>query len=334
MMEVNDQKHSDISVPVSVLIPVLNEAKNLPSCIASVQWSEDVVVVDSGSTDETADLALRHGARVVSFQYVPGGVKKKNWALRNVDFKHDWVLILDADEQITPSLAWEIAQVVQTAAEPVAYYINRRFFFLGRWIRRCGYYPSWNLRLLKRGYGFYEFIPDSSDSGDNEVHEHMLVSGKAGYLRHPMDHYAYPDIKTFVEKHNRYSTWEASVARAYLDPTNESGRGEMAFHLRLRRFLKLTARRLPFPDHLRFVYHYFLRLGFLDGRAGYILCKLLAEYEFLIWAKMIENRCWMPSTGAIVAGSKTGSSPGDLLRKGNSVFPEAASVDTSVDAAR
>ncbi len=271
---------------VSVLIPVLNESSNIEECLKSVHWSDDVVVVDSGSIDQTQEKARNVGARVVEFTYTPGGLKKKNWALENVSFKHAWILILDADERITPELAAEIREVTSSDAGHSGYYINRRFMFMGRWIRHSGYYPSWNLRLFQHGRARYEFIPDcGTDTGDNEVHEHMLLDGSAGFLKKPMDHFAFPDIRTFVEKHNRYSNWEARVGREYL-----ARAGPIAPHLRTRRLLKRAARSLPFAHRLRFLYHYILRLGVLDGREGYVLCRLLAEYEFLIWAKSIEAR--------------------------------------------
>jgi glycosyltransferase involved in cell wall biosynthesis len=276
--------------PLSVLIPTLNEEANIEECIRSVDWAGEVVVVDSGSSDRTCEIARELGARLVRFDYVRGGPKKKNWALRQVDFQYDWILILDADERITPALAAEIATALPASrAEVAGYYINRRFYFLGRWIRHAGYFPSWNLRLLRRGRGAYEDLPDpDSVAGDNEVHEHVIVQGQTRFLSEPMDHFAFPSIFTFVQKHNRYSSWEAGVGRSYLEMRD--GRQSIAFHLRARRWLKRAARKLPFPHLARFVFHYFLTLGFLDGREGYILCRLLAEYEFLIAAKATEAR--------------------------------------------
>jgi len=275
---------------VSVLIPAQNEAAHIADCIRSVAWTDEVVVVDSGSTDGTAEIARKCGATVVPFVYVPGGPKKKNWSLESLEFRNRWILILDADERITAPLAGEIETVVeQPTPRHAGYYINRRLFFLGRWIRHAGYYPSWNLRLIQRGMGRYERIPDPDPAnGDNEVHEHVLLDGSAGYLKEPMDHFAYSGIGSFVEKHNRYSSWEAQAGRWYLDP--QPGHGSMAVHLRLRRAAKRIARTLPFPDLARFVFHYVLQAGFLDGAEGYIFCRLLAEYEFLIWAKQSASR--------------------------------------------
>ena len=274
------------------LIPAKNEELHIVDCIGSVSWAEDVVVVDSQSTDRTVELAETAGARCVQFHYEIGGVKKKNWALENVDLRHDWVLILDADERIPAGLTDEITQVAKSNGPDAGYYINRRFYFLHQWIKHCGYYPSWNLRLFRRELGRYELIPERSGrTGDNEVPEHVILNGKAGRLLTPMEHYAYPTIDQFMEKHVRYASWEASLGQrvsANIEGGPESN--PMVASANVRRKLKRLARRFPFPHWIRFFYHYFIRLGVLDGMAGYILCHLLAEYEFLIWAKTRELR--------------------------------------------
>ncbi len=278
-----------MSCNVSVLIPALNEARNIEACLQSVTWSDDIVVVDSGSTDGTGEIARRLGARIVTFNYVTGGPKKKNWALENVPFAHEWVLVLDADERITAALAEEITEKVKSNASDFdGFYINRRAFFMGKWIRHAGYYPSWNLRLFRHAKARYELLPETSAlTGDNEVHEHVLLSGVAGDLANPMDHFAYPTVFDFVQKHNRYSDWEARQGDRYYEGllNQQTGVGKL---LAGRRILKRLARRLPFPQWQRFIYHYILKAGILDGVEGFIFCRLLAEYEFLIWAKRRE----------------------------------------------
>ncbi len=273
---------------VSILIPTFNEQANLPDCLASVKWSDDVVVVDSGSKDRTGELARAAGARVVDFQWNKQFPKKKNWALANVTWKNEWVLILDADERITLELA---AEVQATVKSPNAdgYFINRRFMFMGRWIKHCGYYPSWNLRLFKHPLGRYERLTEGdTGSGDNEVHEHVELRGRAGHLKQDMLHYAYPDIHTWVEKHNRYSIWEARVElTGRATAASEQGIGEQPG---LRRKLRAASRRLPFRPTLRFLYSYILKRGFLDGHEGYIFCRLVATYEMLSVFKAHELR--------------------------------------------
>ncbi len=274
--------------PVSVVVPVKNEAGNLPRCLEHLQWADEVFVVDSASTDGTVEVAQRAGAKVAPFQWNGRYPKKKNWALKNLPFRNEWILMVDADELIPPELAAEIGRAVAAPGPKVGFYINRRFMFMGKWIRHCGYYPSWNLRLIKKGRGEYEKIAPSGDtkSGDNEVHEHMVCDGPTGWLKHDMIHEAFATIDVFMEKHNRYSNWEALV--------QEEGwaggmRGNPLGHpLERRRFIKRLARHLPGRPWLRFVYSYILRLGFLDGREGYIFCRLLGIYEFLCVAKYRE----------------------------------------------
>ena len=273
---------------ISVLIPVRNEIRNLSDCLATVAWSDDVVVVDSGSTDGTVELASQKGARVVQFQWDKKFPKKKNWALEQVPWKHEWVLILDADERITPELALEMQQAIKNP-DADGYFINRRFIFLGKWIRHCGYYPSWNLRLFRHALGRYEKM-DTGDtaSGDNEVHEHVVLSGSALHLKADMLHYAYPDVYTWMEKHNRYSNWEAEV-EVRGEAAGRAGEN-IGGALNRRRALRVWSRRLPFRPLLRFLYSYILKRGFLDGREGYIFCRLLATYELLNVVKAYELR--------------------------------------------
>jgi glycosyltransferase involved in cell wall biosynthesis len=273
---------------ISVLIPVRNEKSNIVACIESVRWADEIVVVDSGSTDGTIELAQKSGATVVQFRWNGKFPKKKNWALANVPWKNEWVLILDADERITPELATELqAELKNPQAD--GYFINRRFIFLGQWIRHCGYYPSWNLRLFRHQLGRYETVETSDTAaGDNEVHEHVVLQGATRNLRHDMLHFAYPDIYTWMEKHNRYSNWEAEV-EVRGDKADFSGAG-IGGKLSARRKLRVWSRRLPFRPTLRFLYSYVWQRGFLDGRAGYMFCRLLATYEMMNVFKAQERR--------------------------------------------
>ena len=275
-----------MKVPVSVLVPVKNEAANLRRCLASVAWADQVVVVDSCSTDGTQQIAASLGAEVVQFAFSGTWPKKKNWALDHVSWRNDWVFVLDADEVMPPAGEDEIRRIVLGPDQPYAgYWINRRLMFMGKWLRHA-YYPNWNLRLFKHRLGRYEQLTDvDTASGDNEVHEHVIVDGPTGYLRAELDHYAFPSVDVFVEKHNRYSNWEARVALA-------QGR-HAASHLQhrrvaARRTLKRAAQRLPFRPWLRFLYVYVWQRGFLDGREGYYFARLHGFYEFLTVAKTFE----------------------------------------------
>ena len=274
-------------MPVSVLIPIRTEAANLRRCLDSVRWAAEIVVVDSESTDGSQRIAEECGARVVQFAFSGTWPKKKNWALEHVPFQHDWVFILDADEVLPAEAEAEFRAIVTDAAHPVAgYWINRRFMFMGKWLRHA-YYPNWNLRLFKHRLGRYEKLTDiDTQSGDNEVHEHVIVTGATGRLRCELDHFAFPSVEVFVEKHNRYSNWEARVA---LDRHLRASSGRLQIdEVGLRRRLKQLSQALPFRGLLRFLYVYLWQRGFLDGREGYFFARLHGFYEFLSVAKTYE----------------------------------------------
>ncbi len=276
-----------MKVPISILIPIKNEAANLPRCLAAIAWADEIFVVDSNSTDGSQRIAEEHGATVVQFRFNGTWPKKKNWALENLPFKHEWVFILDADEVLPPEAEQEFARIVSdTAATVTGYWINRRFMFMGRWLKHA-YYPNWNLRLFKHRLGRYEKLTDvNTASGDNEVHEHVVVQGETGHLKCEMDHYAFPSVDVFVEKHNRYSNWEARVA---LDRfLHGSGADLQSDTVGWRRKLKRLSQRLPFRPLLRFLYVYVWQRGFLDGREGYYFARLHGFYEFLSVAKTHE----------------------------------------------
>ncbi|MEP6936821.1 MAG: glycosyltransferase family 2 protein, partial [Chthoniobacterales bacterium] len=278
----------NVRVPVSILIPIRNEAANLPRCLTSVDWADEIFVVDSGSTDGSIEIAQRHGARVVQFEFNGTWPKKKNWALENLPFRNEWVFILDADELLPAAAAEEFAEAMASAGAIAGYWINRRFRFMGKWLRHA-YYPNWNLRLFRHSLGRYEKLTDvATNSGDNEVHEHVVLRGAAGRLRCELDHYAFPSVEVFVEKHNRYSNWEARVAADERLAQSSTTFGPDV--VGTRRKLKILSQRLPFRPLLRFLFVYVWQKGFLDGREGYYFARLHAMYELLSVAKTYEMR--------------------------------------------
>jgi glycosyltransferase involved in cell wall biosynthesis len=273
-------------VPVSVIVPIKNEAGNLPRCLESIRWADEIFVVDSHSTDRSIEIAQQFGAEVVQFEFNGTWPKKKNWALENLPFRNEWVFILDADEVLPPEAEQEFAQVILESGEIAGYWINRRFRFMGKWLRHS-YYPNWNLRLFRHSSGRYEKLTEAdTQSGDNEVHEHVIVRGRTGRLHCEMDHYAFPTVEVFVEKHNRYSNWEARVSaeRRLSGSAARISSGEVG----RRRQLKLLSQRMPFRPLLRFLYIYVWQKGFLDGWEGYYFARLHAFYEFLSVAKTAE----------------------------------------------
>ena len=272
----------DKKVPISLLVPCKNEEGNLEKCLKSVPWVMEVFVVDSNSIDQTSAIAGMYGAKVVQFEYKGGWPKKKNWALENLPFSNEWVLILDADECLPPEAEEEIRSIVTNPADkPVGYWINRQYFFLGKPLKHA-YFPNWNLRLFKHKLGRYEKITDlNTASGDNEIHEHVVVDGPTGKLSSIMDHHAFPTIDSFVEKHNRYSNWEAVVESTSQDDESALQHNSVKGKRKLRRIF----RRLPFRPTLRFLYVYLWQGGILDGWPGYVFARLHGQYEFLSQSK-------------------------------------------------
>ena len=193
---------------IEVLIPAFNEEINIPHALHSVvEWADVVHVVDSESTDRTREIVESLGARVVVQPWL-GYARQKNWALENLPIKSDWVFILDADEAVTPELRDELLSIAAAPASKVreaGFYVNRLTYFLGRPIRHCGYFPSYNLRFFKLGKAVYE---------DRDVHEHMVVDGPTARLRHIMTHEDRRGLEHFIAKHNRYSTLEAGRSSA------------------------------------------------------------------------------------------------------------------------
>ena len=280
-----------MKAPLTVIFPVKNEEDNLPAALASVDWADELVVVDSHSTDRTPELAEEAGASVVQFEYSGIGPKKKAWALESLEVRNQWALLLDGDERVTPELRAEIEDVI-ARGDHVGYYLDREFVFMGRSLR-C-FRPNWNMRLFRWGRGRIEDLglSDLPSTGDNEIHEHVVVDGPTGFLRNPLLHDDYRGISAWVDRHNKYSTWEAHLYRSFRE--QPVGVGPFGF-LRLNAFdrkraLRRVWVRLPLRPPLRFLIWYVLRRGFLDGRQGFAFCSLMAYHELLIGIKLRELR--------------------------------------------
>lgn len=277
-----------MKVPISVLIPILNEVHNLECCLKSISWADEVFVIDSDSTDGSQTMVEQFGAKVIKFKYNGIWPKKKNWALENIPFKNEWVFIIDADEELPPEAEEEFREICTTNKRGFdGYFINRRFFFLGKWLRHA-YFPNWNLRLFKHRLGRYEKLTDMpTESGDNEIHEHIILQGKAGCLKSVMNHYAFPTVEKFIEKHNRHSNWEARIALDQYLTLKSAGKLKSK-EVDWRRRLKVLSKRLPLRPLWRFLYVYIYQKGFLDGQEGFYFSCLHAFYEFMIVCKIYE----------------------------------------------
>jgi len=267
---------------IDILVLTKDEETNLPFALRSVVgWASKIFVLDSGSTDRTCELARELGADV-RFKVWEGYAAQKNWALDNLPFTAPWILILDADEQVLPDLRAGIDEIRGKGCHNVphnGFLVNRYFVFMGRRLRHCGYYPSYNVRMFRRGFARYE---------EREVHEHMIVDGPVGRLPGHLEHNDRRGLEVYIAKHNRYSTLEAhDILRARKSESTDpaSLRGPMAA---VRWFKARLYPYLPARWVWRFLYMYVIRAGWLDGVAGLRFCLLISSYQLQIDLKVAE----------------------------------------------
>jgi glycosyltransferase involved in cell wall biosynthesis len=274
-------------LPVSVVIPVRNEAKNLPRCLRALSDVGEVYVIDSQSTDDTVEIARSHGAQVVQFHYQGGWPKKRQWAMNTLPIAYDWILLLDADEVLTPDLAEEIRSAIQNSAVD-GYSVLLRIWFLGR-VLRHGDVGLWKLSLFRRGKGRYECRLKDQDvsMADMEVHEHIVVEGATARLQNPLIHHNVESLSRYIQKHDEYSNWESHVLLQRGDD-KELPPSPAGTQAQRRRWLKRKLFALPGSPVLLFLYRYILRLGFLDGVPGLIYCGFQAVQMFHTKAKIYE----------------------------------------------
>ena len=235
---------------LSVAIITQNEERNLARTLASVRFADEVIVVDSGSKDRTVEIAESYGAKVFVREW-PGFAAQKNFAI--LQCKGDWVLSLDADEEMSPELAAQIRLLLPTNPPADAYFLNRRNLFLGRWVKRGGYYPDPKLRLFRRRAANFALAPRFEE---RPVHETIAFDGDSATLDFDLIHHAYPTLEDYLEHMDRYSTLGAEL----LVSQGRVSKSYPAFYWNI----------LIVP-HLTFFYNYIVRLGFLDGREGLLL---------------------------------------------------------------
>jgi glycosyltransferase involved in cell wall biosynthesis len=264
------------------VICTLDEQLHVDRCVVSARELGPVFVVDGGSHDDTTALARRHGAEVIEHRWL-GYADQKNWALENLPIKTSWVLLLDADEYLTPALRAEIRRTVNDT-DVNGFYVPRSNIFLGRRLRHAWWYPDYQLRLLRLGKGRYE---------DRAVHEHVIVEGREGFLREPLMHENLKGIDGFIERQLRYAGLEAQEMLALgTDAASGWRRGRLfGTWPERRRALKVRVwYRMPGRPVIRFLWMYVLKRGFLDGRQGLIYSQLIAFHEALVNAKLFEKR--------------------------------------------
>ncbi len=285
-------------MPVSIFIQTLNEEDNLPGLLESVSYADDIVVLDSLSTDNTRAIAEAAGARWFERPF-DGRGPHQNWAMEHIDFKHRWVFYLDADERMTPELraeidaiadAWERGDKSAEKNDPVAYYCGRKNYFRGRWLRHA--MPPGNIM---------RFFQPPKIRFERLANPAPVVDGEIGYLREMFIHYNFSKgLREWIERHNRYSSYEAvETVKALADRPVKWGNLLSGDRNTRRLELKNLSFRIPARAVTKFLYMYFLKLGVLDGRAGFAYCLLQAMYEQMIVLKVHEiqrkNRGLPPS---------------------------------------
>jgi glycosyltransferase involved in cell wall biosynthesis len=275
------------AISVTAVLPVLNEGQNLTEALESLNWASEIFVVDSGSTDKTAEIAEAHRATVVQFRYEPGGPKKKAWSLRSLPFSNEWALYLDGDERIPDALRDEIVTILRSPGHD-GYYLDREFIFRGRELR--SYRPDWNLRLFRHRLASIEDLGlgHLEGTGDNEIHEHFVLDGTTGFLEHPLLHQDYRGIGPWIERHNKYATWEAHLYRRLRSEPLSLAVSALRDPTARNRLVRRLWVRLPGRPLLRFLVWCFGKRAILDGWIGLQYAFLMAWYEFVISVKLKE----------------------------------------------
>jgi glycosyltransferase involved in cell wall biosynthesis len=266
---------------ISAVVLTLNEAANLPRCLASLAFSREIVVVDSGSGDDTARVASSLGATV--FTHAQDGpfniAEQRNWALEHCGLAGDWVLFLDADEVVPEDLARELARICAPGgSDKDAYELTPRYIFWGKWLRRTQGYPNWHPRLVARGRARFA----------GGVWEHFAAGARIGRVQVPYDHYANSKgFSDWLVRHDRYATWDADKTVDFLEAPGTGRALGTARKLWLR---KVAARFWPVRPFARFFFMYVVRGGFTEGFAALMFCLMYLLYEFMIVIKIIEQK--------------------------------------------
>jgi glycosyltransferase involved in cell wall biosynthesis len=265
-------------IPVSVIIPVKNEEKNLPRCLSLLSDFSEVIVVDSNSTDNTIKIVKSFGFKFVNFCWNGKFPKKRNWTLKNIDIKNEWVLFLDADEYVTSDFKTELVkQIILNKYN--GFWIKYNNHFLGKRLKYG--IKMRKLSLFKKDKGEYEFIDENFWSNlDMEIHEHPIIQGKIGIINTPLVHEDFKGLPHYLKKHNEYSTWEAN---RYLKLSK--------LHYKtfsFRQKLKYKFINSWYFSSIYFFLNYIIYLGFLDGRIGYIFSQYKKQYFFNIKTKIFE----------------------------------------------
>ena len=278
--------------PITVLVAAKNEEANIARCLASLSPAERILVVDSQSQDQTARISEEWGAEVHQFLYRGIYPKKRQWALDHIPINTEWIFLVDADEVVSEKLWQEISDTISRKDAADAFLITKGFHFLGRRFRFGGFSHSAVLLFRKGRASFETLFEERSPSLDMEIHERLLVNGSIGRLKTSLIHQDFKGLEAYLARHNFYSTWEAEQRWNYLKSGSwgaESVKPRFFGNTQeRRRRLKQFMLHLPCEAPLWFAYHYLVRLGFLEGRAGLIASQLRARHFSQVRAKLYE----------------------------------------------
>lgn len=262
---------------IAGVVLTLNEEKDLARALQSLSWCDELFVVDSGSTDLTYEVACQCGAQFVQHVQSPPFLitKQRNWVLDNAGLTSDWVIFLDADEEVSHELATHVLSCINSTHAFDAYELTPRYWFLGKWLKRTQGYPNWHPRLVKRGRAHF----------DGGVWESFSTGSRVGRLTYPYEHYAFSKgLDDWLERHLRYATWDAKQIAQYLITGSISNSSTTR-----RRHLRLLMSRLWFlRPPFRFIQKYILQLGFLEGWQALLFSLMMSFYDLIAVVKVIE----------------------------------------------
>lgn len=266
-------------IPVSVVIPVKNEEKNLSQCLSLLKDFSEVIVVDSHSTDSTPQIVKEYGYRLIDFSWNGRFPKKRNWVLGNVELKNTWVLFLDADESVTDDFVTCVRKKI-SRTDCCGFWIYYNDHFMGKQLKHG--VKMRKLALFRKDKGEYEYIDEHAWSHlDMEIHEHPIIDGKVEVLPASLRHNDYKGLEHYIAKHNAYSTWEVHRFFQLI-----KSKVHLTFRQKVKYFLLDSWLLAP----MYFFYAYFLRLGILDGKAGLLFSLYKMQYFFQMKCKIIEYK--------------------------------------------
>ena len=274
-------------INLTIIIPTLNEEENLPACLDAIgNWCKKIIIIDSKSTDKTIEIAQKREVEIITFNYIGGWPKKRQYVLDTYKFQTEWIMLLDADEILTESVKNKIESSIKSEKFN-GYYLWFKMYFLGRSLKYSD--PGMRkLSLFRTGMGGFEKRFENQDisMGDMEVHEHVIVDGPVGEIKDPIKHVNFNSLSRFIIKHDQYSNWECKV---HLEGSGGDLKPSIFGNFeQRRRYIKNKLIKNPLSPIFYFIYMYFLRLGFLDRKQGFYYILYQCIYLYFVNSKIYE----------------------------------------------